>query len=157
MTLTTKVALSYAASAALIAAAASAQTVSDGGKRLTATLSGANEVPPTTETATGTARITVNPGQGRICWEITTTGFSEADTITAAHIHSGQAGANGGIIVHLAATKNGTNTNCTTTVEPGGATLTRDQIDAIRKSPQIFYVNVHTTEFTGGAIRGQLR
>ena len=151
-----KLALSCAGAGALIAASASAQTVLEGGKRLTATLSGANEVPATTETATGTATITVNPGQGRICWEITTTGFSEADTITATHIHSGLAGANGGIVVHLAATKNGTNTNCTTIVQPGGATLTRELIDAIRKSPQAFYVNVHTTEFGGGAIRGQL-
>ena len=148
-----KLALSCALAGALVASPASAQT---GGKLLTATLSGANDVPPTTETATGTASVTVNPGKGEICWEITTTGFSDTDTITATHIHSGQSGANGGIIVHLAATKNGTNSGCTTTVQPGGAALTRDQIDAIRKAPQVFYVNVHTSEFPNGAIRGQL-
>ena len=156
MTSIHKLALGCVGAGALLAAAASAQTALEGGKRLTATLSGANEVPPTTETATGTATVTVNPGQGRICWEVTTTGFSEADTITATHIHSGLAGANGGIVVHISATKNDTSSGCTTTVSPGGAALTRDLIDAIRKSPQAFYVNVHTTEFGGGAIRGQL-
>jgi hypothetical protein len=34
--------------------------------------------------------------------------------------------------------------------------LSRDLLDAIRKSPQAFYVNVHTNIFPNGAIRGQL-
>lgn len=148
---------SLAASAALIATAAIAQPAREGGKRVTTTLSGANEVPPTSETATGTAEITINPGQGRVCWEITTSGFDLAtESFTGAHIHSGLPGANGGIVVHLTATLNGTSTGCTTTVQPGGATLSRSLLDAIRKSPQAFYVNVHTNVFPGGAIRGQL-
>lgn len=142
--------LSFAASAALIATAAIAAPVSESGKRLTTALTGASEVPPNTETATGTATIWVNAGQGRVCWEITTDGpFSAGTTgITGAHIHSGIAGANGGIVVHLTAALDNTTTGC--------ADVTRSLADAIRKSPQAFYVNVHTNIFPGGAIRGQL-
>jgi hypothetical protein len=143
------------APAALVAATATAQ---QGGAKFNTTLSGTNEVPPTSETATGSAVITVNAGQGQVCWEITTTGFDPAtESITAAHIHSGLAGANGGIVVHLAATMNGTNKACTSVVGGGNNTaLSRDLLDAIRKSPQAFYVNVHTNIFPNGAIRGQL-
>jgi len=142
---------------ALIGASALAAPVHESGKKVTASLSGANEVPPTTETATGTAVIWVNQGQRRICWDITTTGFSGADSITAAHIHQGQAGTNGGIVVFLAATLNASNKGCTSIVGGGNNTPLSDGLyDSIRKSPQAFYVNVHTVEFPGGAIRGQL-
>ena len=156
MTARAQLALSFLASAALIGTAIAAP-VHESGKRLTTALSGANEVPPTSETATGTATVWVNAGQGRVCWEITTTPFSAGTTtITGAHIHSGVPGQNGGIVVHLTATLNGTSSGCTTTVQPGGATLSPGLLDAIRKSPQAFYVNVHTNLFPGGAIRGQL-
>ena len=141
---------SFAASAALIATAAIAAPVAESGKRLTTALTGASEVPPTTETATGTATIWINPGQRRVCWEITTTGTFSAGTtgITGAHIHSAPPGVNGPIVVPLTAALNGTSTGCTT--------VTRSLADAIRKAPQAYYVNVHTNIFPGGAIRGQL-
>lgn len=142
--------VSFAASAALIATAALAAPVSESGKRLTTALTGASEVPPNTETATGRATIWVNPGQQRVCWEITTTGpFSAGTTgITAAHIHPGFVGQNGSPLVGLSASMNSTSTGCTT--------VTRAIADAIRKSPQAYYVNVHTNLFPAGAIRGQL-
>lgn len=142
--------LSFAGSAALIATAAIAAPVSESGKRLTTALTGASEVPPNTETATGTATIWVNAGQQRVCWEITTTGpFSAGTTgITGAHIHSAPAGINGPIVVPLSATIDGTTTGC--------ADVTRDLADSIRRAPQAFYVNVHTNLRPGGAIRGQL-
>lgn len=152
-----KLILSFVASAAMMGTVAVAAPVLEGGTRFVTTLSGASEVPPTTETATGEATITVNPGQGRICWEITTSGFGASTTaITGAHIHPGFPGQNGGISVHLSAVINGTTNDCTETVSPGGAPLPRDLLDAIRKSPQGFYVNIHTNLFPGGAIRGQL-
>lgn len=146
---------SLAASAALIATAAIAQPVLEGGKRFTTTLTGEAEVnaagvPNQGDlAATGTAKITVNPGQERVCWEITTGNFSAGTTtITGAHIHSAPAGQNGPIVVPLTATLNGTSTGC--------ATVTRSIADAIRKAPQGYYVNVHTNLFGPGAIRGQL-
>ena len=155
MTRAKLLALACAGSAALLATTTLAQPVSDGGKRLNATLSGANEVPPADPDGSGTAKITVNAGQGRICWEITTRNI---DAVTMAHIHSGLPGQNGSIVVHLSAVADDTATGCTTVVGPGsgGGAIPRSLLDAIRKSPQAFYVNVHTGLFPAGAIRGQL-
>lgn len=154
----TKLALMLAP-VALVGTAVAAQ--SDGGTKFRATLTGANQVPPTTETATGIAIVRINAGQRRVCWEIATSGFTPppagTDQITATHIHSGLAGANGDVVVFLAATLNGTNKGCTSAMGGGNNTpLSEALIDSIRKSPEAFYVNVHTTEFPNGAIRGQL-
>ena len=153
MTRVNQLALSFVGAAAMITGAALAQTVSDGGKRLTATLSGANEVPPADPDGSGTAKVTVNAGQGRVCWEITT---ANLDPVVAAHIHSGHAGQNGGIVVFLSAVANDTATGCATITGPGGGPIPRGLLDAIRKAPQGYYVNVHTTVYPAGAIRGQL-
>lgn len=148
---------SFAASAALIATAAVAQPVLEGGKRFTVDLTGEAEISTTTGlpnagdlAATGTAKITVNPGQSRVCWEIDTNGDWSAGTtsITGAHIHSAPAGQNGPVVVALTAVLDGTSTGC--------ATVDRSLADAIRKAPQGYYVNVHTNLFPNGAIRGQL-
>jgi len=151
----TSIMTSLVASAALIATAAIAQPVLEGGKKFTTELTGEAEVtgggvPNQGDlAATGTATIVINPGQERVCWEITTGNFSAGTTtITGAHIHSAIAGQNGPIVVALSATLNGTSTGC--------ADVTRSLADAIRKSPQAFYVNVHTNLFPAGAIRGQL-
>ena len=168
----TKLAFSFLVSASLIASAATAQLVTEGGQKFSVILSGANECTNAgvcgvgDMNASGTADITVNPGQRRICWEITTTGVHAQYSISGAHIHPGAAGANGGALIHLTAEENGTATGCTTTLTPGGTPLTRAQIDQIRRSPENFYINVHWVDtdpaapalqsFAAGAIRGQL-
>jgi hypothetical protein len=143
--------LTLLGSASLITSLAIAAPVANGGKKLTTTLTAAAEVPgPGDPAASGTAKITVNPGQGRVCWEVTTAGVDTAVfTISGAHIHSALAGQAGPIVVPLTAVANGTSTGC---ADVASATL-----DAIRKSPQAFYVNVHwTPTYAAGAIRGQL-
>ena len=149
------IAMTLTSASMLVATAALSETVSDGGKKFTTQLSGAAEVNSSGTpnqgdlAATGTAKITVNPGQQRVCWEITTGSFTAGTTsIVGAHIHSAQAGQNGPIVVNLTATLNGTSSGCTD--------VTRALADSIRKAPQSFYVNVHTNLFTAGAIRGQL-
>ena len=70
----------------------------------------------------------------------------------AAHIHEGEAGENGPIVVPLtppAAGNPGTSAGCVSGVDAG--LLTR-----IRATPNRFYVNVHTGAFPAGAVRGQL-
>ena len=136
--------MSLVAAGALITTAAMAQTANDGGKRFTVTMTGAEEVPgPGDADGTGTAIITINRGQQRVCWDITVSGV---DTITAAHIHIGLDGQGfaGNIVVHL-----DPDTGCTTVTN---ASL----LDALLKAPQAFYVNVHNAAFPGGALRGQL-
>src|SRR5688572_6610196 len=120
-----------------------------GGRPLIATLSGANEVPgPGDPDGTGAARITLNQGQGTVCWSI------HVEDITlpaaAAHIHRGPAGVAGPVVVGLSAPDaNGDSSGCATDVDQA-------LIKEIRKSPSQFYVNVHTSDFPTGAVRGQL-
>jgi hypothetical protein len=69
--------------------------------------------------------------------------------ITAAHIHEGAAGATGGVVVDLAASfVQGT--------AIGSTTADQATIDAIVANPAGYYVQVHTTDFAAGALRGQL-
>ena len=137
--------LSLFASAALIGTAIAAP-VAEGGKKFTTTLTGAAEVPgPGDSDGTGTASITINPGQSRICYELT---VSNIATANAAHIHSAPVGVAGPVVVPLAAPDDGNSKDC--------VDVERSLADAIRKAPQGYYVNVHNAEFPAGAIRGQL-
>ena len=155
MTLANSIALSFVASAALIATAAVAGPGEVSGKKLTTSLSGAAEVTSAGVPnqgdlgATGSATITINPGKSEICWKITTANFAAGTTsVTGAHIHSAPATTNGPVVVALTAALSGTSDGCTT--------VARSLADAIRKAPQGYYVNVHTNLFPSGAIRGQL-
>jgi hypothetical protein len=120
---------------------------STGGVALTAALLGANEVPPADPDGSGTAVITLNSGLGIVCFEISVSNI--ALPATGAHIHRGEAGMNGDIVVPLTPPdESGSSSGC---VEAD-----RGLIKDIRKNPASYYVNVHTTEFPNGAIRGQL-
>ena len=117
------------------------------GISLTATLLGENEVPPADPDGSGAAVVTLNSGQGVVCFEISVSNI--ALPATGAHIHEGAAGVNGGIVVSLTPPdESGTSSGC---VEAD-----RGLIKDIRKDPAGYYVNVHTTEYPSGAIRGQL-
>lgn len=94
---------------------------------------------------TGTAHLTLNQGQGEICYELHVSGIAPA---TAAHIHVGASTTTGPVVVPLAAPTSGSSSGCAT-VDPA-------LIKAIRQNPENYYVNVHNAEFPGGALRGQL-
>ena len=49
-------------------------------------LAGTNEVPPADLTATGTAQLWLNPGQGTVCYALTASGLSAP--AVAAHVMS---------------------------------------------------------------------
>lgn len=136
---------SLAASAALIATAAIAQPA-QGGAKFKTTLTGAAEVPgPGDADGSGEAVITINPGKSQVCWSLTVRNIAPA---TAAHIHIALAGMSGGVVVGLSPPTSGASNGCTT--------VDRSLADAIRKSPQSYYVNVHNADHPAGALRGQL-
>ena len=125
---------------ALVLAAVPAVAV--GGRPLSADLTGAAEVPgPGDPDGTGSAHVTLNQGQGMVCWDITHENIADP---FAAHIHFGAEGVPGGIAVALSPTS-----GCTDGVD---AELIKD----IRQNPENYYVNVHNADFPAGAIRGQL-
>jgi hypothetical protein len=72
---------------------------------------------------------------------------------TLGHIHQGRAGVNGDVVVPLFTTP----MPDTTSAAAGIVTVGDPAIaDGIRKDPSGFYLNLHSKEFPGGAVRGQL-
>jgi len=121
-----------------------------GGRPLYAKLAGTNEVPgPGDADGTGRVLLTLNQGQGEICFQIQVTNLTLPPT--GSHIHAGAAGVAGAVVVDLAATfdANGYALGCVTGLE-------KATIKAIRQHPKDYYVNVHTLDYPAGAVRGQL-
>ena len=120
----------------------------DSGRKLTATMTGAAEAPgPGDPDGSGTATITVNVGQGQVCWEIHVADI----TLPAigAHIHSAPTGIAGPVVVPLSSPDE-------TGHASGCRSVDRNLIKALMQSTEQYYVNVHTTDFPAGAVRGQL-
>ncbi len=133
---------------ALIAllAFALAATASAGGRPLTTSLSGSEEIPgPGDPDGSGSARITVNSGQTEVCWWLDVSGIAPA---TAAHIHVAAAGVAGPVVVPLSAPTGGSSSGC--------AGVDKDLAKALIQDPTNYYVNVHNAEYPAGALRGQL-
>jgi hypothetical protein len=131
---------------AAVAVAGTAGATQAQGRSLSTTLTGAAEIPgPGDPDGAGTAALTVNPGLGQICYELTVSGIAPAN---AAHIHLGTVTEAGPVVVPLAAPTDGTSSGC--------AEVSRELALAILKSPSDYYVNVHNAEFPAGALRGQL-
>jgi len=139
---------SFVASASLIASAAFAGGGIEGsGKRFSANLTGAAEVPgPGDEDGKGKAILELDPMHDRICYKLRVEGI---DTATMAHIHLGAVGVAGGVAVKLDPPADGSSSNCTQ-IAP---TVTQ----GLLKSPGDYYVNVHNAAFPNGAIRGQVK
>jgi hypothetical protein len=116
--------------------------------RLRATLSGASEAPATGDPdATGTATLNVDVNATRICYEVS---VQKIDRPVGMHIHQGEVGESGPIVVPLT-TPSGT--DMTTT---GCANAEASLVSRITATPGDFYVNVHTDTYPQGAVRGQL-
>ena len=132
---------------AMAAAAGGAVTseATHGGRPLHAALLPQNQSPPTASNGSGTALVTLNQGQGEVCWDISVSDLTSP--VILAHIHQGNAETNGPVVVDFNEPVNGLN-GCV----PADAALIKD----IRKHPADFYVKVHTTTFPGGEVRGQL-
>ena len=115
---------------------------------LNASLTGLQETPgPGDPDGNGTAEVRVDPGEGRVCWELYARAIEQA---TAAHIHRGEAGTAGPPVVPLTTPgADGRSSGCAD-VEPALA-------QEIAARGYAFYVNVHTQAQPAGAIRGQLR
>lgn len=120
-------------------------TTNASAQNFVASLSGANEVPAADPDGSGVAQVT---------FVGTTVNYTiNVQNITLPpvmqHIHIGGAGVNGPIVINLpGAWVGGTLV--------GSTTAPQATIDAILANPAGYYVNVHNTDFPGGAVRGQL-
>lgn len=146
----TRTRLLFGAFAMTMALSVSAASVAMAtGRPLHAQLTGVSEVPgPGDEDAIGNATFRLNQGRHRICYRVEVTGVTLP--ATGAHIHAGAAGVAGDVVVTLTPPdENGLSAGCVTDLE-------RSLIKDMRKHPAQYYVNVHTSDFPGGAVRGQL-
>jgi hypothetical protein len=135
--------------AALAAALVMAVPASAKVKKLEARMSGANEMPAADPDGAGTAKLRLDAAKKKVCFTIKVKNIGD---VVAAHIHKGgKSVASGSIVVPLIlAPESGTKfTGCQKNVK-------RKLIRQILKHPRGYYVNVHTTAFPAGAIRGQL-
>ena len=116
---------------------------------LKAKMSGDQEAPgPGDEDGTGKAFVQVLPQYDALCFRLKWRDIADP---TAAHIHAGEAGVAGDVVVPLFVTPE--------EVRDRGCVdgLDDELLRSLKRDPQDFYVNVHNADFPGGAIRGQLR
>jgi hypothetical protein len=135
----------------------------DGGEcEFSVSLTGAEEVPPRASLASGVARISIEGDEIEFDVRILN---PAGESFTAGHIH-GKAprGANAGVVRFLYPNvpeneefeAEGFPTGSRLRVK-GEGSITPTLAGEICTQPELFYVNFHTTQFPGGAIRGQLR
>lgn len=109
---------------------------------------------PNTE-GSGLAIVRVNATTGTVCYRITVSGIGEptepAGGLGAAHIHDV---ATGGIFVDLETDWQASGNNRFRTI--GCIDASDASVDALLANPSGYYVNIHTTAFPGGAVRGSL-
>ena len=133
----------------------------------------ANETPPTSINSSATAIILVHEvwdsagalKSGSVEFTIFYK-FPAANTVTGLHIHNGAAGVAAPVVIPTDI--NGT-TNSVTVDATGAGTINRQVqfgtaagqpsltlIQDMLANPQNYYVNIHTADFPGGAMRSQL-
>jgi len=151
-----------------------------GSSNAKATLDGFQENPSISTTGTGTLDLSIDDVAETIEFELSyenlegvgTTPFVTDGVVTASHIHVGARGVNGGVSVFLcggggrpACPMSGTVTGVITPadvtgpasqgINAGEPTAFAELVRALRAG--YTYVNVHTTRWGGGEIRGQIK
>ena len=113
---------------------------------MAASMSGDQEPTPTVTGALGTGTLTLTSPSRAVTGGITINGM----TATAAHVHIGDTGVNGAVIIPLTETTAGSGAWSV----PADTTLTEAQATAF--STGGLYFNAHSTVNPGGEIRGQI-
>jgi len=97
----------------------------------------------------GRGSATVLLAGSKVCFGVT---VNKIGNVVAGHIHKGRSNQNGPVVVDFKLAP--------MTGNPGAASgcidVSASLAGQIRRNPNRFYVNVHTQDFAGGAVRGQL-
>ncbi len=116
--------------------------------RLKATLTGSTEVPgPGDPDGAGTASVNIDVTKRELCYEVSVQRIGRP---TGMHIHEGESGKAGDIVVPL------TTPTASDTTTKGCSNIDAGLMGRITATPQRFYVNVHSDTHPQGAVRGQL-
>ena len=108
-----------------------------------ATLNGASEVPANSSMATGTATLTYNNETKIFSIIVNFYGV----TATGAHIHKGAPGIPGGVVFAFASP---------VTSPVNYTSVAIDSTQQADLNASLYYVNIHSSEYPSGEIRGQL-
>jgi hypothetical protein len=138
--------------------------VFEGGDQFGATMTGGEEVPPVSTSASAAATFVLN-SDGSLSYELRATGPIE--NATQAHIHLGARGQNGPVVLFLLPFNAEGQDYQTGDLIASGTVTDEDVIARDRFTPAIAnlvermrqgraYANLHTTAFPGGEVRGQV-
>jgi len=115
---------------------------------LDATLTGSQEVPPVSTPGSGSATLTLDTDSNELSWDIIFSNLTASPT--AAHFHApAPIGSNAGVQIDIASISG------LTSPLIGTATVTDTQESGILNG--LWYINIHTSTFPGGEIRGQVQ
>lgn len=123
------------------------QILTDNFVLMTFSIEGSQEVPPVTTDAMGSGYALVNLANNELELKAVTSGVSDA---TAAHIHTGILGINGGVAIALEQDSADDNIWMT----PADTMLEQSVLDTLMDAGH--YVNIHTPANAAGEIRGQI-
>lgn len=132
-------------------------------KLLSAKLDGKQEVPKKGDPdGSGSVFVFGIDGDPKtLCYVLKVGNIKLEATGMAAHIHEGAKGKAGDVVVNLAGPFDGDAADCLTegeTLASGAKAFPgKVKVKDILAKPGDFYVNVHNTEYSGGALRGQLK
>jgi CHRD domain len=134
-------------------------------------LRGGNENPPVISEGSGTFRVQLQNGRFRLSYEVAS---AESD-VTQAHLHIGNPGTNGGIVVFLCTNEGNTPPGATerecpaspgevtgeileTDVLPVDDIIAAGDLEGLERLARqgAVYANVHTDDHPAGEVRGQL-
>jgi len=119
------------------------------------TMTGDQEFPgPGDPEGVAPGSITINATTGVVSWNFMFMDLQNVDgpeDLTGFHIHVGEAGTAGGIVVNL-----GTNTSGAFGTLIDSTTADMGLLATILDNPSGYYINLHSVDFPPGAVRAQL-
>ena len=116
----------------------------------TITMTGAQETPPVTTTATGTIEANYNRLTKTLSYSLAFSGLT--DSATAAHIHGlGETGVMAGVVQTFSSFPRRKQGSYSGSLLIDGTKITEADLLANR-----YYINIHSKTYGGGEIRGQL-
>jgi len=98
------------------------------------------------KTGSATGKFVLDTKKNTLCYSVTTMGLTG---VSEAHIHAGAMGVDGSDVVGLTPAK--FNAKAATCVKVAPKVLAD-----MAMNPNMYYLNVHTTKYPDGAVRGQL-
>lgn len=123
-------------------------------KRVTVTLSGAQEVPAVSSTGTGSAKLVFDPVMKTINYNISWTLGSPTATTTNMHFHGAEDGSDlksSGVAIGIT----GFSTANTGTIS--GTTVPLTDVQVAQLLAGKWYLNIHSSNFAGGELRGNIK